>query len=385
LRLSAGNGLALGGIRLQNVALGWLVLEMTGSKLMFGLVVGLPAFGVIGASLLGGVLSDSRHARSSLLWARLAMAAATLFAGLLVTAGQVQLSLLMAVALVTSGATAVDMPVARSLIFDRVGRERALPGTAMTSMATNVTAVVGPLAVGVLMSRFGVDVALYAIAVAYVAAAILLPASHARREIKEQAHPLADLLAGFEYLRRTPCVAWLVALCFLVPVAGVFFAMVPVYAHEVLDAGPTGLGVLMASYGVGTVAGSGYLVVNGQLRRRGLRVTQVGVLFGLAVIAYGVSDSIALSGVIAFGIGVTAMLWMNTLTAMVQTAAAPEMKGRAMSVGTMGMQLMSVGWLVAGVTSSLAGPVATVVLAGAAFALLSLFVFARSPDVRAID
>jgi hypothetical protein len=141
----------------------------------------------------------------------------------------------------------------------------------------------------------------------------------------------------------------------------------------------------MAAYGGGTVIGSGYLVVNGQMRRRGLRVTQIGVLFGAGVLAYAFSASVLLSGVIAFGIGITTMLWMNTLTALVQTAAAPEMKGRAMSIGTMGMQLMSLGWLIAGVLSSLAGSVATMAGAGVAFAVLSLVVYAQSADVRAID
>jgi hypothetical protein len=180
-------------------------------------------------------------------------------------------------------------------------------------------------------------------------------------------------------------VAWLVGLLFLVPVAGIFVAMVPISAREVLDAGPAGLGAIMAAYGAGTVLGSGYLVANGQMRNRGQRVTVVGVLFGLGVIAFAVSDSILVSGLIAFAIGVTAMLWLNTVSAMVQTAAVPEMRGRAMSVGTMGIQLMSLGWLVAGAVSTLAGPLATVMLAGATFIALSLFVYARSADVRAID
>jgi hypothetical protein len=60
------------------------------------------------------------------------------------------------------------------------------------------------------------------------------------------------------------------------------------------------------------------------------------------------------------------------------------MKGGSIGVGTMGIQLMSLGWLVAGLLSTLAGPLATVALAGLAFAALSLLVYARSSDVRAI-
>lgn len=385
LRLCLGNGLAFSGLRLQNIALAWLVLEMTGSKLVLGVVVGVPALGVIGASLLGGVLADSRHARNGLRWTRLAMAASAIFGGLLVTTGQVEIGLLMVVALVTSFATAVDMPVGRTLIFDAVGRERALASMAMGTMVSNLCAVAGPLVVGVLMSRFGVDVALYAVGASYAAAATLVPPMAAGVAGHERLNPLHEVRAGFGYLRDAPCVAWLVSLFFLVPFAGMYFAMVPVYAHEVLDAGPAGLGVLMAAWGAGTAIGSGYLVLNSQMRRRGARVTGFGLAFGVSVIAFAASGSIVVSVLLAFVSGVIGMLWQNTLSAMVQTAAAPDMKGRTIGIGTMGIQLMSVGWLFAGVMSSLAGPVVTVAFAGAAFAGLSLVVFVRSADVRAID
>ena len=384
LRLCAGNGLALSGLRLQSLAIAWLVLDMTGSRLWLGIVVGAPAIAVVGASLLGGVLADSQHARAALRWTRLAMAASAFLAGLLVTTGQVEIGFLMAVALVTAFATAVDMPVGRNLIFDMVGRERLLSGTAMSSMAMNLCSVAGPLVVGFLMGKIGVDAALYVIAAAYVTASILIPATQ-RQAPKRDLSPVQELRAGFAYLRSTPCVAWLIPLFFLVPLAGVFFAMVPVYARDVFHAGPGGLGALMAAWGVGTVVGSGYLVVNGQMRNRGPRVTALGVIFGAGMIAFAASSSILVSGAIAFGMGLTAMLWQNTLSAMVQTAAAPEMKGRAMSVGTMGIQLVSLGWLVAGAVSTLAGPVVTVALAGLAFAAMSAFVFTRSADVRAID
>ena len=126
VRLSAGNGLALSGQRLQSLAIAWLVLEMTGSKMLMGVVVGLPALAVVGASLLGGVLADSSHAHAALRWTRLAMAGAACFAGVLVTTGHADVGLLVGVALVTAIATAIDMPVSRTLTVELVGREAFL-------------------------------------------------------------------------------------------------------------------------------------------------------------------------------------------------------------------------------------------------------------------
>src|SRR5690606_29753027 len=99
VRVSAGNGLAQAGIRLQSIVLAWLVLETTGSKLMLSLVVGLPALAVVGGSLVAALLADSGRARPALWWTRMAMAAASLSAGVLVSTGQVEAGLLMLVAL----------------------------------------------------------------------------------------------------------------------------------------------------------------------------------------------------------------------------------------------------------------------------------------------
>jgi hypothetical protein len=251
-------------------------------------------------------------------------------------------------------------------------------------MAQNLCSFVGPLTVGLLMSRFGVDVALYAIGASYAVSAALVPPAPERLASGSGRRPLQELAAGFRYLRETPCVAWLVSLFFLVPFAGMYFAMVPVYAHEILDVGPAGLGILTGAWGAGTAVGSGYLAWNSELRRGGVRVTAFGVGFGVLVIAFAVSQSMLVSVLVAFASGIVGMLWQNTLSALVQTEASAEMKGRAMSIGTMGIQLMTAAWLFAGAMSAVAGPVATVVFAGAAFAVLSIGAYARSAEIRAV-
>ena len=382
--LCLGNGLALSGLRLQSIAIAWLVLDMTGSKMWLGIVNGVPALAVVCFSLLGGVLADSKYAARALLWTHFSLAGATFLAGVLVTTGEVEVAFLALITVVSVAATAVDMPVGRTLIQDMLGTSRLQSGTALSSMAMNLANVAGPIAVGFLIGSFGVDAALYALTGSYLVAALAVPSI--RRSPNETGkRPIDDLHAGLAYWRSTPTVAALVSLAFLVPLAGVFFAMVPVYAREVLVVGPAGLGLTLAAFGGGTVVGSGYSVLNGQMSRRGLKLGVLGFIFAAGMSGFGLSRDIFLSTGIAFAMGATAMLWQNTLSATVQALVQPEMKGRVMSIFTMGIQLVGLGWLFGGLLSASAGPTFAVVVAGVAFAGFNLLVFARSEEVRSMN
>ena len=172
---------------------------------------------------------------------------------------------------------------------------------------------------------------------------------------------------------------------FLVPVAGIYFAMMPVYAREVLNVGAGGLGMLAASFSTGSLLGSVYLTARGSMSRRSSKLTLVGATFGAGMMVFALSHSFALSCGISFLMGVSAGFWLNLLTALVQLVSVPEMRGRVASVSTMAYQLVGLGWLVGGTLASLLGLEATVFAGGIVFAGASIAVFAVSKEMRAIN
>jgi MFS family permease len=180
-------------------------------------------------------------------------------------------------------------------------------------------------------------------------------------------------------------VAALVALGFLVIFAGVYFGMVPVYAREVLRVGPEGLGVLTASFSVGSLTGAVYMTARSGMRRRGLLVAVLSLVFGAGMVAFALSGSLVLSCLISFVMGVTAAFWQNLLGTLVQMVAAPELRGRAVAVFTMAFQMASAGWLLGGVLATLLSAQAAVVLAGIAFVVLSTAIFVACRELREID
>jgi MFS family permease len=374
-------------MRMQGIAIAWVVLGMTGSKMWLGVINGVPAVSVVLFSLLGGVLADSRDARKVLVAVRSTLTAAAFLVFVLVTTGSIRIEHLMIYALLVVGLSAIDMPVGRTMTLRTVGPSRLLSANATQNFAMNVINIATPTSMAVLIGVAGPEAAFAVLGVGYGLGALLILRSRIGGEPSEprRAQPLADLRAGLSYVRSVPAVSALVLLGFLMPFAGVYFAMVPVFAREVLDAGPAGLGLLVGTFSGGALIGSVVMMVNGQIGGRGCKVAVLSVIFGAGMIAFAVSDSLLLSSVISVGMGTTGAFWQNMLTTMVQTESAPEMRGRALSIFTMGFQLASLGWLIGGVSASVFGPQVAVVIAGIAFAGIGGLIFATHREVCMID
>lgn len=374
-------------MRMQGLAIAWAVLEMTDSRMWLGVVNGVPAVAVVLFSLAGGVLADTRDSRKVLIAVRSVLTAAAFLAFLLVTTGSIGIEHLMIYALVVVGLSAIDMPVGRMLTLQTVGPARLMNANAMQTFGMNLINIVAPTGMAVLIGLAGAGAAFTVLGVGYAFGALLIFRSRLGGAPAEtrRPQPLADLRAGFAYVRSTPEVAALVSLGFLMPFAGTYFAMVPVYARDVLSAGPGGLGLLVGSFSLGSLFGSIALVTSQRIGGRGFKVAVLSVVFGLGMIAFALSQNLVLSCAISLLMGFVASFWQNMVTTMVQTSAAPEMRGRALSIFTMGFQLASLGWMIGGFTASAFGPQVAVVMAGGCFAGLSTLIFLLNREVCRID
>ncbi|HEX5368838.1 MAG TPA: MFS transporter [Dehalococcoidia bacterium] len=389
LQLCVSNGLAQAfGTRLQTLMVAWLVLEMTDSKIWLGLINGAPAISIVLFSLVGGVMADSRAPRRLLMLTRVMLAVTSLTAAVLIACGLIRLEYLVVYMLFVFGLAAVDMPVARTLTHQVAGSAGLLSATSTQSVFTGLFNMTGPLIIGVLITHTGASSSFGVLVAGYVLAVLLLRKTHSpvtASQPERGSRPLADLSAAIRYIRSTPTVATLAGLGFLLPVAGVYFAMVPVYARDILRVDATGLGLLAASFAAGSLLSSSYLAASGKMRHRGIAIALLGVAFGAGMIAFALSKSFLVSSGVSLGMGVIAGLWQNTLSTLVQLAAAPEMRGRVVAVFTMGFQMVGVGWLICGVLGTLVGVEATLVLSGCVFSAVSVGAAVLVASVRRID
>ena len=380
------NGLSFMGMRIQDMAVAWLVLEMTDSNLWVGVVNGLPALSIVIFSLLGGILADRTDRRRLLSWSRLTLAGLTFLVAFLITSGAISLWQLIIVVFVATGVYAADMPISRTLIFDYVGRKRLLSATSLNSMLMDLGAIGGPWVAGMLLAHVGADAALYLLSATYsVAFAVLFfGKSSARAPRGNCSKVFRDLADGFSYLRKTPSVACLVSLGATVPMAGVFFSMMPVYARDVLGVGAAGLGLMVAVYSGGALVASITMTARGGLNHVGRAVVFSAVVYAVAMIGFAFAPGFQMTLAAVFVTGMASTYWKNTAGTIVQMSSAEEMRGRVMSIFGMGAQMLALGWLIGGTLSTLIGNQGTLIVAAGLMIGLNVVVYTRAEVMRRV-
>ena len=316
------------------MAIAWLVLELTDSKLLMGVTNSLSALPIIILSLFGGVISDRFDRRTILIRSRIALMGLSFLTAFLITAQVVELWHILLLVVLAGGVVAFDWPTAQTIVYDAVGRERLLNAVSLNSIASNLAGIVGPSVAGILIAVSGVDAVLYCLGGAYLVAIVGLrfvrlktPARQNRR-----ASTLRDLSEGLTYVQRTPHILWLLFLGCLVIFVGVYYMMVPVYAMEVLDEGAKGMGFLMGAYGAGGLIASASLAIMGNVKHQARIVVLASVIYGLVMLVFAFSTNFRLSLMCTFVMGIGAMYWVNNMNTLMQTSVPEEMQGRVMSI-----------------------------------------------------
>ena len=328
------NGLTEVSGRISAMAIAWLVLELTDSKLLMGVTNSLSALPIIILSLFGGVISDRFDRRTILIRSRIALMGLSFLTAFLITAQVVELWHILLLVVLAGGVVAFDWPTAQTIVYDAVGRERLLNAVSLNSIASNLAGIVGPSVAGILIAVSGVDAVLYCLGGAYLVAIVGLrfvrlktPARQNRR-----ASTLRDLSEGLTYVQRTPHILWLLFLGCLVIFVGVYYMMVPVYAMEVLDEGAKGMGFLMGAYGAGGLIASASLAIMGNVKHQARIVVLASVIYGLVMLVFAFSTNFRLSLMCTFVMGIGAMYWVNNMNTLMQTSVPEEMQGRVMSI-----------------------------------------------------
>lgn len=267
---------------IQAVAQSWLVLQLTGSPLRLGLVSTLQFAPVLLFSIVVGAAADRLPKRRVLMASQATFLCQALVLALLVWTGTAQYWQVCILALVLGFASVVDQPVRQSFIVELVGREDLGNAIALNSASFNAARIVGPALAGVLIARFGLAPAfgLNALGFAAVIVALARLTTHGLPVRRQGSSMTAEIAAGLRYALHTPSVLTVLALVAVTSLCVFNFTVyVPLLARTVLGLGAEGFGFLMASLGVGAVAGA--------LTVGALRHLSLGGIFAVAAAALG--------------------------------------------------------------------------------------------------
>jgi MFS family permease len=365
----SGQLVSLVGTWMQSVAQGWLMHTLTSSAFMLGLLGFAQFIPVLPLALFAGVVADRVDKRRMLLVTQsLLLLQATMIATV-VSAGAVKPWMVLALALFYGIANTFDLPARQSFVIEMVGREDLPNGIALNSAAFNAARIVGPAVAGLLLAGIGeagcfwINALSFLAVIGGLAAMRLPPRTPTAQDSKSVGSTLRD---GVRYAWRTETIRNLLLL--LAVCAGLGFqfnVLLPVYTRDVMHAGPGTYGLMLSSFGAGSLVAAARMTM--QLDRWALRRH---LLFGLALGGIGFAGFAWvrwLPGMLAMGAlaGFGLILYVSSTNILIQMTTEDRYRGRIMSLYT----LMFVGTapfgslLAGGIAQRWGAPVATSVCA----------------------
>lgn len=354
------------GVWMQQVAMGWLVYQMSNSALTLGTVRFLSAIPVTLFTVLGGVMADRLEKRRVVVVTESTAMVLAFVLTALVYFGVVQIWHIALLAFLEGITDAFDIPARQSFVVEMVGKPDLMNAIALNSTLFNGARVFGPALAGVLIGIVGVAGCFFVNGLSYLAIvaaylAMRLPAAAARAERKPIWHETMEAMryvGGHRVLR---------AIMLLVTVVSLFgwpySVLMPVFARDVLHTGASGFGFLMAANGIGALIGALTLASLGDTPHK--RKLFYGGLFGFCgmLVLFALSKIYWLSAVTLAGSGFFMIIFFATANTSVQTRVPDELRGRVMGIYSLAfIGLTPFGSLIAGALANATSAAFTVAL-----------------------
>jgi MFS family permease len=332
-RYLTGQSVSLAGTWMQMTAQAWLVLTLSDSPSALGVIVALQTLPVLILGPYGGVIADRVNKLRMMIALQTVMGIQALILGVLTVTGEVQLWHVGVLAAILGVNNAFENPARQSFMLEMVGRDSLRTAVSLNSTMVNLARVVGPGIGGLLIASVGVGVCFLVNAASFVVVVATL--LHLDRSAITRSIPIArakgQLREGLRYVGRTPELG---IPLLMMALAGVFAfefqVTLPVMAREALDQGPEGYGLMTAAMGAGAVGGGLWVAARGTTGLRPL--IRHSVTFGLVLLVAALAPNLTLALVAMLLVGWTSVAFMATGNTTLQLAAAPEMRGRVMSL-----------------------------------------------------
>lgn len=378
-------------LQMQIVAVGWQVYQLTHSAFDLG-IVGLVQFipSLILVFVVGHVADkhDRRNvARVSALVE--ALAAATLALGSM--GGWLNREIIFAIVFVIGAGRAFSKPTMSAMLPSLMPAALLPRAVAGSASATQFAIIIGP-AVGGFLYVAGPAVVYASSCVLFAVCSLLLslikrpPQARAAQGGKPTGASLSSVFAGLAFIRSKPAIFGAISLDMFAVLLGGATALLPVYAHDILQTGSAGLGLLRSAPALGALAVALFLARR-PLRGRVGRTMFIAVgVFGLATIVFGLSRSFALSLLALVALGASDMISVVVRSSFVQLETPDEMRGRVSAVNSVFIGTSNqLGEFESGLTAAWFGAVPAVLIGGIGTILIVLLWIRLFPALYKVD
>lgn len=375
-----GQMISLIGTWMQNVAQGWLVLRLSNSPFLLGVVSAFAGLPILFFSLPAGVLADRVKKRKFLIFTQISAMVLAFILAFLVFSGLVKVWHVMFLALCLGLVMAFDSPTRQAFIKEIVGKEDLLNAIALNSAVFNGARILGPAIAGIFISLAGEAGCFFINGLSYLA--VIAGLSLMRMEDllfqPKNRSFLTSFKEGISYITTNKRVLSIVLTVSSISIFGLSYAvLMPVFARDILKAGASGLGFLMSSAGIGAISAG--LGLASRRQEEKLKYMQAGIItFFVCLFLFSFSKNFILSIIFLVGAGWGMISLVATCNTLLQEIVPDELRGRVMSFYTMMfMGTMPIGSFLAGTLGETLGVIWAVRIGALFCGGISLFLFKR--------
>ena len=371
----------------QIIVRSWLVYTITDSALALGIVSLMVALSMLSLGPIGGVAADRFERRGLVAAGQATVVIAEAVVLLLLFSGGLEYWHILVQVTVVGAVFPFVMPARNAIVADVVGRRRLTNAMALNMTAVNVTRVVGPSVGGLLIGFAGVEVAYSINAGLYVLALAAMMGVHRAPVADPSGHSmLRNMAQGFRYVAENRLV--LVLLFFgLVPMFLVmpFQTLLVVFAEDIWEVGPLGLGILSGASGVGGVVGAVFVVWRSNSSRR-LRLMMTSVFaFGLFMMGFALSPWFWLGLPLVLAGSAFQAIYTTLNNTAIHVLIPDSVRGRVSGFLTMSFSLPMLGVAPISALAEVWGAPVAVGLSSLLAVVVATVFYLASSDLRRMD
>lgn len=370
------------GMQMLTVAIGWQVYDLTGDPF----AIGLTGFAQFAPSLLlvlfAGQVADQVDRARILGAAHLLIGACGVALLVATLRGAVSAPVIYLVCAFIGVGRVFGMPAGQAILPNIVPGELLSRAIAYSSTSFQVAVIAGPAFAGLVF--LAGTAAVYAFAALFLMLAALFDfLIRTRTGGNKRPFTLDSLMAGLHFIRARPVLLGAISLDLFSVLLGSVVALLPIFAKDILEVGPSGLGLLRSAPAVGAALMALALGRHPLQRRIGSVLLASTLVFGIATILFGLSTSFPLSLLLLAMLGAADMISVYVRTHLVQAGTPDDMRGRVASVNMLFITASNeLGDFESGVMAGLFGTVPAVIIGGVLSIATAGFIAWRVPSLR---
>ncbi len=330
-----GQLVSLIGTWIQSTAQGWLVYQLTGSKVLLGTVAAVGSLPMLLFSPWGGSVADRHSKRTVVLYTQTGMMLLAFAFAALVGSGRIQTWHILVLAAGGGVAMAFDMPARQAFMVEMTSREDLMNALSLNSSIVNGARVIGPAVAGLVMAQVGMTLCFLLNGLSFIAVIAGLLMMRLPRFVPpaEPDSMRRHIIEGFAYVAGQRRVRTLLILFGVVGVFGWSYSvLLPAYATDILHVGEGGYGALLSANGLGALLGALTVATYGNRVRPRLMILGGLWLFSVMLVLLAVVRWYPLVLVCLAVGGWGMLLYFSTTNTLIQSRVSDEMRGRVMGI-----------------------------------------------------